>query len=383
MFEAKKGNDPDTPNICEALTGPYHDEFLEAMSIEIDELEAHGTWTVVNITDVKPLTRPDGTTYTPQIVPVTWAYKIKRWPSGLRKVKARMCVRGDLQTEGVDNVWDTYAPVASWTSIRMLTVLALQRNWITKQIDFSNAFVQAPLDKDVYVALPPMFEDKSGLPNKGLCLKLNKSLYGMRKAPKLWNDFLEKGLRKAKFTPSHEDPGIYYGRGMALAVYVDDVLFFGPDGNEMESVINELQTDGFELKREKAGDDTAYNFLGINITSADGTIKLTQHGLIKKFLATVGMSDCNAKQTPCSTTPLGTDADGPHHDESWEYASAVGMLMYLAGNAHPETAFAVHQCAHFTHSPCKSHTHAINQLAHYFKGIRDKNRVLCSNPPLT
>jgi hypothetical protein len=59
----------------------------------------------------------------------------------------------------------------------MLSVLALQRNWITKQIDFSNAFVQAPLNKDVYVALPAMFQDSNGLDPRLLCLKLNKSLY--------------------------------------------------------------------------------------------------------------------------------------------------------------------------------------------------------------
>ena len=381
MFKAKKTHDPDTPTIREALTGPYRDDFLDAMSVEIDELEAHTTWSVQKIADIAPVTRPDGTTYTPQIVPLTWAYKIKRWPNGLlRKVKARICVRGDLQTEGVDDVWATYAPVASWSSIRMLTVLALQNNWVTKQIDFSNAFVQAPLDRDVYVALPPMFDDKCGLDPKSLCLKLNRSLYGMRDAPKLWNDFLEKGLRRAQFTPSHEDPGVYYGRGMAIVVYVDDVLFFGPDGDAMEVVINELQSDGFELKREKSGDDTAYNFLGIHISETDGVIKLTQHGLIKKFLATVGMTDCNAKQTPCSTTPLGADIDGPPHDEPWEYASAVGMLMYLAGNAHPETAFAVHQCARYAHSPRHSHTIAIKHLAKYFKGILDHEQGLIYKP---
>ena len=76
----------------------------------------------------------------------------------------------------------------------MLTILSLQCKWITKQIDFSNAFVQAPLDKDVYVSLPAMFQEPSGVDPKLLCLKLNKSLYGMHEAPKLWNDWLQKAL---------------------------------------------------------------------------------------------------------------------------------------------------------------------------------------------
>jgi hypothetical protein len=262
----------------------------------------------------------------------------------------------------------------------MLTILALQRKWVTKQVDFSNAFVQAPLTKDVYVSLPAMFRDMSGIDTKDLCLKLNKSLYGMREAPKLWSDYLEKGLRKSGFKPSHEDVGIYYGRGMAIAVYVDDVLFFGPDADEMEAVINELQSGGFELKREKDHEDTAYSFLGINITEIDNKTKMTQHGLIKKFLSTIHMENCNVKQTPCATTPLGTDKSGPPHSEDWSYASAVGMLMYLAGNAHPEIAFAVHQCARFTHCPKQTHTTAIKHIAKYPKGILDNDQGLIFHP---
>ena len=76
----------------------------------------------------------------------------------------------------------------------MITVISLQQKWKTKQIDFSNAFVQAPLEKDVYVTLPAMFEDSSGIDSNDLCLKLEKSLYGMTETPKLWNDHLAKSL---------------------------------------------------------------------------------------------------------------------------------------------------------------------------------------------
>ena len=248
MFKSKSTHDPDTPNIREALNGEYRDEFLEGMALKISELEGHGTWKVIKRSEIPDKKLLDGTIGKPKVIPTTWAFKIKRWPSGLmRKIKARFCVRGDLQ-KGVDDVFDTYAPVASWASIRMLTIMSLQKQWVTKQIDFSNAFVQAPLNKDVYVALPAMFNDTSGIDTNALCLKLEKSLYGMREAPKLWGDWLAKALERAGFTPSQEDPGIHYGRGMAIAVYVDDVLFFGPSEPEMEKVIVELQDKGFKLK---------------------------------------------------------------------------------------------------------------------------------------
>ncbi len=47
---------------------------------------------------------------------------------------------------------------------------------------------------------------------------------------------------------------------MALAVYVDDVLFFGPDPLEMKKVVADLKLQGFDLKIEKTETDMEYDF---------------------------------------------------------------------------------------------------------------------------
>lgn len=375
FFRAKKGSDPDTPSIGEALSGQYCPEFIKAMRNEIDELVHHQTWEVIKRSDIQQEEKEDGSTFTPPVLPNTWAFKVKRYPSGLlRKIKARFCCRGDQQVD-VDP-FDTYAPVASWSSIHMLTVTTLQRGWVTKQIDFSNAFVQAPMEHNVYIALPTMFGDTNNIPAHGLCLHLKKSLYGLREAPKLWADWLAKGLADVGFTPSDNDPGIFYGRGMALIVYMDDVLLLGPDESEMEKVLAELHDWNFDLKIEKDGSDASYDFLGINITRKDDEIIMTQYRLIKKFLECVGCTNANRLSTPAASQPLGSDVNGPSHEEEWEYASAVGMLMYLAGNAYPEIQFAVHQCARFTHAPQRSHTVAIKCIDRYLVGVLEDKEDL-------
>ena len=111
----------------------------------------------------------------------------------------------------------------------MLVSVTLCNKWVTKQIDFSNAFVRAPLEKTVYVALSPMFINTGNVDRNDLCLKLNKCLYGMKDAPKIWHDHLESSLLNASLKPFFDDPGVYLGRGMAIVVYVDDMLIFGPD----------------------------------------------------------------------------------------------------------------------------------------------------------
>ena len=66
--------------------------------------------------------------------------------------------------------------------------------------------------------------------------------------------------------------------------------------------------------------------------------------------------------------PLGPDDNGEDMNESWEYASIIGMLMYLANNTRPDIAHAVHACARYTHKPKKVHATAIKYILRYLKG---------------
>ncbi|KAL7556403.1 hypothetical protein ACA910_013045 [Epithemia clementina (nom. ined.)] len=110
----------------------------------------------------------------------------------------------------------------------------------------------------------------------------------------------------------------------------------------------------------------------------DGTIELLQTGLIDRILRVTELEDSSPKSTPAAPTPLGADNEGPTCQESWSYASVVGMLMYLASNSRPDIAFAVHQCARFTHNPRASHEVAIKRIVRYLKGTRDKGLIIKS-----
>jgi hypothetical protein len=60
--------DPDSPSFQEAMTGPYREQFLEAMRTKVNELESHQCWDVVAATNV-----PEGA----KILPTMWVFKIK------------------------------------------------------------------------------------------------------------------------------------------------------------------------------------------------------------------------------------------------------------------------------------------------------------------
>ena len=114
-----------------------------------------------------------------------------------------------------------------------------------------------------------------------------------------------------------------------------------------------------------------------------GEVELRQRGLIDKILSTCGMKDCNTKSTPCNQVPLGTNPDGDPITGKFEYASAVGMLMYLSSNSRPDIQYAVHQCARFTHFPKKTHEDAILRICRYLQGTKNKGLIFNPTEDLT
>ena len=145
-------------------------------------------------------------------------------------------------------------------------------------------------------------------------LKAKNSIYS-HCTPQVWPYWLAKG-------PTNSD------HRMALVVYIDNMLLFRPDKKETKKVLIELSLRWFELMAENKGIDKVYDFPGINTNKTIGIIKLTQQGLIKKILECVGMFNSNKKISPCSTQSLDIHANVKHHDEDWEYASTVSILIY-------------------------------------------------------
>jgi hypothetical protein len=176
-------SDPDTLSFNEVMSDRDNiEKWLNAANDEIQSLQKNRTWIEVPITEAKT-----------RILPGTCVFRRKCTPDGtISKYKARYCVRGNLQ----ENVQETFAPVVAWSTVRLFLVLSLTLNWKTCTIDFSSAFVQAPLSDPVWIHLPRGFHSPRG---HATCLQLLKSLYGLSVAPRLWYQHLSQALREEGF----------------------------------------------------------------------------------------------------------------------------------------------------------------------------------------
>jgi hypothetical protein len=334
--------------------------FRTAMDKEIKELALKHAWDLVPAITAEQADK--------RVLGTTWAFKRKRYPDGtLKKLKSRICCRGDQQVIGVD-VFDTYAPVVSWAVVRLVLSIAVALNWSTAQVDYANAFVQAKLDEPIYITCPRDYE----VP--GHILKLNRSLYGLRESPRNWFTALSEGLRSQGFTQCNRitEPCLFVKRDVLVVVYVDDCIFVGKSEAAINREIDMLKTK-FDLDKE---DDMA-GFLGVSIeTDKHGSKTLTQTGLIDRILLLMNLSTASGKDTPATNGTLDRDLNGEPRQEDWSYRSVLGMMLYLSSNSRPDIAFAVNQCARYSTNPTLKHETAVKRIARYLKQTRTRGMII-------
>ena len=112
------------------------------MKEELRAIEKNNTWELVERTNKKP-------------IDVKWIYKVKRRPYGeIAKYKARLVARGFLQQPGIDFA-EVYAPVSRIETIGIVVSIAAYRGRKMHQLDVKSAFLNEPLDEEVYVTQPP------------------------------------------------------------------------------------------------------------------------------------------------------------------------------------------------------------------------------------
>ena len=175
-------NNPDIMYLHEAMREPDRKEFLRAMVKEVKAQMENGNFTII---------RRDAAPAGAQILPAVWAMRRKRHikTREVYKWKARLNIDGSRMIQGV-HYDESYAPVATWGSIRFLLALVLKHGWHTKQIDFVAAYTQAPVERELYMEIPKGFLVSEGGKSTDYIMRVERNIYGQKQAGRVWNHFL-------------------------------------------------------------------------------------------------------------------------------------------------------------------------------------------------
>jgi len=139
-----------------------------AMEVEMQSIRENKTWVV---TDLPPKQKAIG---------LKWVFKVKKDPNRkIVKHKARLVAKVYAQRHGVDYD-EVFALVARIETVQVMLALAAQSGWEVHHMDVKSVFLNGDLTETVYVQQPPGFS----LGNASKVLKLNKTLYGLKEAPR-------------------------------------------------------------------------------------------------------------------------------------------------------------------------------------------------------
>ena len=137
-------------------------------------------------------------------------------------------IHGNEQQAGI-NYFETFASVLYYTTLRILLAKAAAEDLEADHVDIDTAFLNPDLEEEVYMRVPEFLKEVYPELEKtlGAFLKLNKSLYRLKQAPRAWFLMVKKFFSELGLRSSVADPNLVVGLGVSILLFVDDMLIVG------------------------------------------------------------------------------------------------------------------------------------------------------------
>ncbi|PNF40752.1 hypothetical protein B7P43_G18365, partial [Cryptotermes secundus] len=306
--------DIDEPkNYEDAMKSQHATEWEKAIERELLALKDSDTWTVVD----KPVKCNE--------IDSKWVFKVKKNEyNEITQFKARLVARG-FQQKGLQYD-DIYAPVAKLQTFRILLAVIVNLDCTIYQMDVCNAFLHGYIE--VYMSPPK----NCYLPKDKTC-RLNKSIYGLKKAHKNWYKRFDSFMKDNLFEKPKSDYCLHIkaeqNERIYILIFVDDLIITGSS----EDKVNKLKIDLSNAFKMKDLGGTVSYYIGISVHQdiENGVVTLDQENYLQNVLDRFGMLNCKG-----SFTPMDKNFDQnlliKEKSESSELESkcrqAIGSIMY-------------------------------------------------------
>jgi transposase InsO family protein len=336
----------------DAMRSVESDKWQQAMQEEIDALAENDTFEYVTIPDDR------------KIVGGRWVYNVKIGQNNEERYKARYVAKGYSQVADID-YQETFSPTARITSVRMLLQVAVQEDMIVHQMDVKTAYLNAPIDCEIFMEQPEGFVKKGENGEKLVC-KLNRSLYGLKQSGRNWNKLLHEHLETNRFEQSYVDNCVYTrdGGNVIVIIWVDDIMIAAKD----ESLLQEVK-DMFKQRFKMKDLGPLSWFLGIEFERKESCFEMNQKKYLEKLLQKFDMKDCKPRATPCD---IGVNKmkseDSKELTDPELYRSMVGSLIYAMTSTRPDICYVVTLLSQYMSKPTNAHLNMAKNVLRYIKG---------------
>jgi hypothetical protein len=371
----------------QALASPHANYWREAINKELAGLIALETWTCMPESDMPPGSN---------LMHCHFVFAVKRKADGsIEKFKARLVADGNTQKFGVD--FDRiFSSVVKTVTIRLVLAIAAARDYNLSSIDVRQAYLQASLNRDLYMRVPP------GLPRytrsgARLVCKLLRSLYGLRQAGREWAELLTSFLLQWGFVRSDIDVCLYvYATGadiLWVLVYVDDALIVDNSPPLRRRFVGNLAN---RFPIEDKGDLSWILNVGISRDRARRTLTMSQSlyvsDMLQRYSSYVDVANTRHfaaplndkfELDPADSPSLGSAEHAAMAPRREAYMGIVGGILWLANMSRPDLAYAASQLSRFMTNPGPAHFAATIRVLTYLRDSADRHLRLTPNDAMS
>ena len=267
-------------------------------------------------------------------------------------------------------------------------------------MDVATAFLNSELSEEIYIEIPELFEllyCNNNLDRK--CLKLNKSLYRLKQAPRVWFLVVCQFFDQLGLYPSKADPNLFLRIGVFLMLFVNDMLIISNRGdvNSTKRSINN------KWVCEDLGEAKIFVGFQIERNRAQRTIKIHQSIYARKLVERYGLKgDSNSITIPLppgtilkkkdelpvlpqkSSLPA-TELRDLDRDKHLVYRQITGHLNYLANRTRLDYSYIANQLSRHLANPLVYHLRYTKTSLRYLSGTLEYSITYLANsspPPL-
>jgi hypothetical protein len=354
------------PDVCSES-----EQWKEAMDDEITSMVKFGVFTRL----------PKSAAGRRQILGCRWVYKRKTNRFGeVYRYRARLVAQGFRQ-----RAYDSYdpdhtsSPVVHKDTLRLFLSVCAAEDLKVFQADVKAAFLQAPLEEEIFIQAPPGFgsvDDETGEPT---VWRLSKAIYGLKQSSACFWTALCKHLIDHGFVSILGDPCLFKkvmpdGGVIMVASYVDDLTFAVSDPAQ-HAYFMDLMRSRFEIDE---GEGAAVEWLlgmAINQDMVEGFIRMDMETAITKLaeglLTKEELVKSSSIQHPMlSTSLLPKLSLAEVKTEEFDYLSVVGSLLHISNCVRCDISLAVGVLSRHGMHPGKAHVRACKRVVQYLYNTR-------------
>jgi Reverse transcriptase (RNA-dependent DNA polymerase) len=275
-------------------------------------------------------------------------------------------------------VGDTWAPTVHAETWRFLLAVGARLDLEMSQMDIAGAFLKEHMPEDMddmYMRLPVAH---TGDP---VFVRLLRSLYGLREAPRIFHLGLRKHLLELGFRTSTFDTCLFSkknadGSTVWAAIHVDDIFVFASS-----TAARDAFRAGMVARYELSWQDEASSFLGFTISRDRSRLALTisQPGYARHVVKMAGLENAPTAPSPGEHLRPFTGTSRGAGDPT-RMRSLVGLMQYLT-NSRCDIICELNKAAKTMSAPTAEDITAAERIIRYINGTLDHGITFSGDGP--